>query len=84
MAKFIPLEVRLIKAARQLLNWTQETLSLKSGVPISTLRRIESSTEKVRGSYENIEKLYAALRRGDDNYSLEFLNDGEPGVRLKK
>ncbi|MFC7047937.1 helix-turn-helix domain-containing protein [Emcibacter nanhaiensis] len=84
MSKSVPFEVRQIKAARQLLNWTQEVLSQKSGVPISTLRRVESSTDKIRGKYENIEKIFSALREGDENFSIEFMNSGEPGVRLRK
>lgn len=37
-----------LKAARALLNWSQEDLSNASGISIQTIKRIEASDEAIR------------------------------------
>lgn len=66
-----------LKAARALIDWTQSDLSLASGVPMSTIRRIEASTE-FRCQVDTLRKIQTALEK----QGLEFLNHSRPGVRL--
>jgi len=74
----------IIKAARALLGWKQDVLADRAGVSINTVRRLESIDnweEKWGSSSVNmIKKIQAAF----ESANIEFLNDGEPGVRLKK
>jgi len=74
------LTIELIKAARALLSWSQKDLAEKSGVPYATLAKLEAREGPLatRGSTEN--NLRAALEAA----GIEFLNHGQPGVRLKK
>jgi transcriptional regulator with XRE-family HTH domain len=69
----------LIRAARMLLRWDQETLAERSGVPLTTLKKLELREGPLvtRGGTE--EKLRSALEDG----GVEFLNHGQPGVRMK-
>jgi hypothetical protein len=70
----------LIRAARMLLRWDQEVLSQKSGVPLTTLKKLELRAGPLvtRGGTED--KLRAALEAA----GIEFLNSGQPGVRLRE
>ena len=63
-----PKDVRLdisqrLKDVRLSYNWTQETLSKRSGVPLATLRRFEQTGEISMKWFVN---LMLALRRGKD------------------
>jgi ribosome-binding protein aMBF1 (putative translation factor) len=80
------LSIRQVKAARALLGWSQETLSEKSGVPLSTIKRIEAGDADSLPASANAEKIEKALVQGKKE-SVTFLtadNQGGPGVRLKK
>jgi transcriptional regulator with XRE-family HTH domain len=70
----------LIRAARMLLRWDQEILAERSGVPLTTLKKLELREGPLvtRGGTE--EKLRSALEEA----GVEFLNHGQPGVRMRK
>lgn len=68
-----------IRAARGLLAWTRDQLVEKSGVPKSTLVRVESETVTARAS--TIEAIQAALETAGVEFIAE--NGGGAGVRLR-
>ncbi len=68
---------RQIAAARELIRMTQADLAVAAGVGENTVYRVETSETAARAG--TLEKLTRALElRG-----IEFLNGGEPGVRLR-
>jgi transcriptional regulator with XRE-family HTH domain len=72
-----------MKAARSLLNWSQDDLAEKSGVSKPTIGRLESQdSETVGGRSETGDALVAALEKA----GVEFIpeNGGGAGVRMKK
>jgi transcriptional regulator with XRE-family HTH domain len=69
-----------IRAARALLDWSQADLAEASGVSTTTIKRMEAGSGPPGGTYENVSKLQRALEAA----GIEFLNHGEPGVRLRK
>jgi transcriptional regulator with XRE-family HTH domain len=70
---------RHIRAARALLGWTQGELCKKSRVALGTVRRMEGFDEAVSARTESLNRVVATLERA----RIEFLNSGNPGVRLK-
>lgn len=67
------LKARQIKAARALLDWSQDDLANQSGLSVNTIRKLELGYISPRGRTSN------AIRRAFENNGLEFL---EPdGVR---
>jgi predicted transcriptional regulator len=79
------LELRLItgrqlKAARALLGWEQTDLAKKSGVGISTIRRMEAFAGEIGARTGTLSLVQRALERA----GIEFLDDGSPGARLRK
>jgi ribosome-binding protein aMBF1 (putative translation factor) len=80
------LSIRQVKAARALLGWSQEVLSEKSGVPLSTIKRIEAADADGLPSSGNAEKIEKALIQGKKE-SVIFIpadSQGGAGVRLSK
>jgi predicted transcriptional regulator len=71
---------RHIRAARGLLGWTQGELSKKAKVALGTIRRMEDFDGPVRARTETLGRVVAALEKA----SVDFLDDGLPGVRLKR
>ncbi|RYG32949.1 MAG: XRE family transcriptional regulator [Burkholderiales bacterium] len=72
-----------VRAARALLDWSQQKLSEESGVSLATIRRIESPRGPDRSTAPNKE----AIRRSLENGGVLFLpkdGQGGAGVRLKK
>ena len=67
-----------IKAARALLGWGQYDLAVKSGIAISTIRRIERSNGSLRAHFETIAKIQRALEEA----GVTFSGDPHPGVSL--
>jgi transcriptional regulator with XRE-family HTH domain len=68
------------RAARALLDWSQQELAEKSGVGIVTIRQLEAgSTEPRRATLE-------VVKRALEQSGVEFIdeNGGGPGVRLKR
>ena len=70
-------DVKQVKAARELLGWSQQDLVVKSEVGISTIKLIESKTGPLTGSPETRFKIMLAFEKA----GVEFLNNGL-GVRL--
>jgi transcriptional regulator with XRE-family HTH domain len=73
----LKVSIRQIKAARELLGWSQETMAEVSGVSIPTIKRLEAADGDLGGRPETREKIFAALEKA----GVEFLDDGL-GVRL--
>ncbi|MBV9506484.1 MAG: transcriptional regulator [Acidobacteriia bacterium] len=71
---------RHIRAARALLGWAQSDLARKAKVALRTVRRMEGFEGPVGARTDTVGKVATVLQKA----SIEFLNDGEPGVRLKK
>jgi predicted transcriptional regulator len=71
---------RQLKAARAMVGWEQTELARKSGVAISTVRRMESFDGDVGARTSTLKLVQRALEQA----GIEFLNDEQPGVRLRK
>ncbi|MGC2776659.1 MAG: transcriptional regulator [Bradyrhizobium sp.] len=70
---------RQIKAARSLLGWEQYDLARRSGVAISTIRRLEGFKDAPLCAHvETITKISRAFEAA----GIEFLGSPGPGVRL--
>ncbi|MFT8418319.1 MAG: helix-turn-helix transcriptional regulator [Acetobacter sp.] len=65
-----------IRAARGLLNWTRDQLVTASGVPKSTLVRVETEATTPRQS------TLCAIRAALEAAGVEFTDGDAPGVRL--
>ena len=68
------------RAARGLLDWTQQELADRARVGIVTVRQVEAGlTEPRRATLE-------VVRRALEGAGVEFINEngGGPGVRLRK
>lgn len=70
---------RQLKAARALVGWEQTDLAKKSGVAISTVRRMEGFDGEVGARTSTLSLVQKALERA----GVEFLNDERPGVRMR-
>ena len=68
------------RAARSLLNWSQDQLAAASRVSVTTLRNFE------RGATAPVTNNLAAIRAALEAAGVEFIeqNGGGPGVRLRK
>ena len=71
---------RQLRAARVLLGWEQKELSKKAKVAIGTVRRMESFDGPVGSRTETLRQVTGALEKA----GIEFLDDGSPGVRVRK
>jgi ribosome-binding protein aMBF1 (putative translation factor) len=69
-----------LREARRLLGWSIYTLSVKAGLGTETIMKAEKSALALR----NAERQLAAIRRTLGGAGIEFTNDGQPGVRMKK
>ena len=74
--------IRQIKAARALLDWSQEKLASAAALSVPTIKRLEAQDGPLGGRADTGEKIEAALERA----GIVFIGeDGEgPGVRLRK
>ena len=68
------------RAARALLDWSQDQLSKKASVGIVTVRQLEA------GAHEPRRATLDVIRRALVDAGVEFIdeNGGGPGVRLRK
>jgi transcriptional regulator with XRE-family HTH domain len=69
-----------MKAARALMGWEQTHLAKRSGVAISTIRRMESFAGEIGARTGTLSLVQKALEKA----GIEFLDDGSPGVRIKR
>jgi hypothetical protein len=70
---------RHIRGARALLGWAQGELSKRSKVALRTIRRMEGFDEAVGARTDTLGRVTAVLEKA----GIEFLDDGQPGVRLR-
>jgi transcriptional regulator with XRE-family HTH domain len=73
--------VEQIKAARMLLLWDQNKLAEKSGVGISTIKRLESNPGVIGGTMETVVRLRTALEEAGIIF-IPADKEGGVGVRL--
>jgi transcriptional regulator with XRE-family HTH domain len=68
------------RAARALLDWSQQELADSAGVGIVTVRQLEAGNTQPRRATLNV------IRRALESAGVEFIdeNGGGPGVRLRK
>ena len=68
------------RAARGLLNWTQQDLAEKAGVGIVTVRQLEAGVIAPRRATLEV------IKRAFKCFGVEFIDEdgGGPGVRLRK
>jgi len=70
-----------LRAARALVDMDQTTLASQSGISANTISTMEKKGAGVLTSgYDTIRKLMTVLEEA----GVEFLNHGQPGVRLAK
>jgi transcriptional regulator with XRE-family HTH domain len=74
------LSVRQIKAARNLVGWSQSDLAIASGVSLPTIMRLEAKDGPLGGRPSTAVKLRQAL----ESAGIEFLNGDSPGLRLSR
>ena len=70
-----------IRAARALLRWTADTLAIKSGIGVATIRRLELMEGVPSGNVKTL----LAIKNALEEAGVEFVgtpNDGA-GVRFK-
>jgi predicted transcriptional regulator len=75
------LSIRQLKAARELLAWSQVDLAAHSDISLPTIQRLEANDGDLGGRPATGEKIIAALERA----GVEFIDEdnGGLGVRLK-
>lgn len=71
---------RQIAAARALVGLSQADVAAKANISVPTLKRMEASEGPASGLANNV----AAVMRALEDAGIEFLNHGQPGVRLRK
>jgi transcriptional regulator with XRE-family HTH domain len=78
----LKVSIRQIKAARALLDWSQDELAKAASVSIPTIKRLEASDGPLGGRNETGDRIRMALQLA----GVEFIeeNGGGPGVRLRK
>ena len=69
-----------VKAARALLRWDQKHLAEASGVSLPSVQRLEAKPGPLAAQASTVMALQSALEAA----GVEFLNHGQPGVRLKQ
>jgi predicted transcriptional regulator len=72
--------IRQVKAARELLGWSQQELAYHSGISLPTIKRLEARDGDFGGREESRFGVVAALQTA----GVEFTNGDQPGVRLRK
>ncbi|MBN9066721.1 MAG: hypothetical protein J0H60_09710 [Rhizobiales bacterium] len=70
-----------LKAARALIGIEQKDLAERAAVNVNTIRNMEASgSGGISGRAQNVQ----AVQRTLEAMGIEFLNHGNPGVRLSK
>lgn len=68
-----------IRAARALLNWSRDQLSVQAGVGISALMRLESAEGVPSGNIKTFELVQKAFERA----GVEFIGTPESGAGVR-
>jgi len=68
-----------IRAARAMLRWERTTLADRAKTPLAIVQQVEDNPQLVGVDRATIDALQRALEAA----GVEFLNDGQPGVRMK-
>ena len=78
----LKVSIRQLKAARALLDWSQERLATEAGVSVPTIKRLEAQDGPLGGRSETGRKICVTL----ESAGVEFIeeNGGGLGVRLRK
>lgn len=71
----MPLTPALCRAARGLLNWSQEDLVARSKITKKTIADFE------RGATEPRDRTLAQIKAAFEAAGIEFLNGSRPGIR---
>jgi transcriptional regulator with XRE-family HTH domain len=68
------------RAARGLLDWTQQELAARAGIGIVTVRQVEAGLSRPRRATLEV------IKRAMEAAGIEFIdgNGGGPGVRLRQ
>lgn len=70
-----------LKAARALAGLEQRDVAEKAGVNVNTIRNMEAAgAGQIAGRAQNVQNVQRVL----EQEGIEFLNHGQPGVRLAK
>jgi transcriptional regulator with XRE-family HTH domain len=68
-----------LRAARALAGLEQKDVATKAGVNVNTIRNMESAgAGQIAGRAQNVQMVQRVL----EGEGIEFLNHGQPGVRL--
>jgi len=68
-----------LKAARVLAGLEQREVAEKAGVNVNTIRNMEAANAgQIAGRAQNVQNVQRVL----EQEGIEFLNHGQPGVRL--
>ena len=78
----LKVSVRQVKAARALLDWSQNDLAAACGISVPTIKRIEANDGALGGRADTAEAIREALEAAGVEFIAE--NGGGPGVRLRK
>lgn len=69
-----------LKAARALIGVEQKELAERAGLNVNTIRNMEAAgASPIAGRAANVQQVQRAMEAA----GVEFLNHGNPGVRLK-
>ena len=68
-----------IRAARALLDWSREALSIKSGIGISALMRLEAANGIPGGNI----KTFEAVQKAFEKAGIEFIGTPEDGAGVR-
>jgi transcriptional regulator with XRE-family HTH domain len=72
------ISIAQVRAARGLIGWSKARLAEAADLPLQRVKRYEKSAR-----LEIPEEDFEALRHALEAAGIEFLNGGQPGVRLK-
>jgi hypothetical protein len=70
-----------LRAARALLGLDQDVFAELVGISVNTVRTMEACGAEAVGGFASTRN---RVRESLEGAGIEFLNDGEPGVRLRK
>jgi DNA-binding XRE family transcriptional regulator len=78
----LKVSIRQIKAARALLDWSQEELATAAEISLPTIKRLEAQDGPLGGRRDTGRRIREALEKAGAEFITD--NDGGPGVRLRK